>query len=207
MNTTAIIFLVLMIVMTGFTAGVLINELVSSRKQSEQKSEAAEPAPAETVATPETAATQYEAAPVVTVPTHEEKYAALNDETRGLYKEVASYAAAVEGARQKVNKSCEQYAIGSKKIVGLSIKNDVVICSFTLRNSNFFAQEGESKIMISTASITTKITDSECVSAAKNTIDMVVQSINDEKALKQQLANERRRQKKSQTENREVDAK
>ena len=207
MSTTAIIFIVLMAVMTCFTAGVLISELVCSRKEPASESETTEPTPAETEPASEAAATQ-EDAPVVEVPTHEQKYSALSDEARSLYDEIASYAAAVEGAQSKTGKSGEQYAIGSKRIVRLSIKNDVVVCSFTLRNSNFFAQEGENKIIITTASITTKITDSEHVSAAKNTIDMVVQSINEEKELKQKLARERRQKKKSLNDinNTEVDA-
>ena len=205
MGTTAIIFLILMVVVTGFTASVLINELRSRRKQSVSESETAAAPSALTVATAATP-TQDEQAPVAATLTHEEKYDALPEEARSLYDEIAAYAAAVEGATSKISKSSEQYAIGSKKIVRLSIKNDVVACSFALRNLNVFAHEGESKIMISTASITTKITDSERVSAAKNTIDTVVRSINEEKELKLQLAEERRKKKSVQADNREGDA-
>ena len=205
MGTTAIIFLVLMVVVTGFTAVALICELASSSKQDEPKSENATTETTLTDATIENAATQVDETPVVTAPTHQDKYDALSDDARSLYDEIAAYAAAVDGAQSKMSKSCEQFAIGSKKIVRLSIKNDVVVCSFSLRNINVFAHEGENKIMISTASITTKITDSERVSAAKNTIDMVVRSINDEKELKSRLASEKRKQKTVQTDNGEDD--
>ena len=206
MSTTSIVFLVLLIVVTVFTVCVLISDFVRGRKESESEPQTVAADEPEAAATQDEAV-QEEAPPAVVVPTHEDKYNALSDDARGWYDEIAGYAAAVEGAQSKVGKSGEQYAVGNKKIVRLSIKNDVVVCSFTLRNSNFFAHEGESRIMISTASITTKITDQEHVSAAKSTIDMVMQSINDEKELKQKLASERRKQKKAQNEKREADAK
>ena len=194
MGTTAIIFLVLMIVVTGFTAAVLIAVLASNRKQPLSEP-TVEQGTTSTDVTSQTAATQAQQAPEKVAPTHEEKYEALPEKERSLYDEIAAYAAAVEGAESKLNDKCEQYAIGSKKIVRLSIKNDVVVCSFALRNVNVFAHKGNNRIMISTASITTKVTDREHVVAAKNTIDTVVRSINEEKQLKSRIASEQRKQK------------
>ena len=92
MGTTAIVFLVLTVVVTGFTAGVLVSEFVSGSKQPKSETTASTTA-LSVVSSAEPM--QDEDEPVVTAPTHKEKYDALPDDKRSLYDEVAAYAAAV----------------------------------------------------------------------------------------------------------------
>ena len=200
MNTVIIVFLVLMIVVTGLTAGIVISELVNSRKAPNNTAETETPPP--TLAASETVATRVITAPATPAPTHEEKYSALPDDARSWYDEISAYAAAIDGIKHTVKNRYEEYAIGSRKVVRLTIKRGVTVCEFILRNSDLFQYASEKKIVISTAPTAMKITDESLVAAAKNTIDLVVQNIGEEKAIKRQIANEHRKQRRTQTENR-----
>ena len=207
MGTTAIIFLVLMIVATGFTAGVLIYELVGHRKETVSESETTASTAASTVAS-ETAAAQVNATPVAaSTPTHEEKYNALPDEVRAFYDEIAQYAAAIDGAICATRKRYEEYSLENNRIVRMTIDSKgVIVCAFILRNSAFFTYASENEITVTTAPTKMKITGEGLVAAAKRTIDMVVGNIEEENALRLRLADERRKQQMAQTDDQEGDA-
>lgn len=207
MKTAIIIFMILVVLMIGLIIGVLIYDLLSERKKAQETSEAPEqkpeqkPAPVPVPAVVEIAAAEYEE-PKGNVTfsadagvTHEEKYRLLPDEARAWYDEIAAYAAAVQGAKRYMGKHYEEYKIGSKKIVRFSIKRGVTVCQFLLENSDFHSYVSENKIAVSSAPTSMKITGAEVVMAAKGAIDIVKRSIDEEKALKRRLSNERRRQK------------
>ena len=208
MGTTAIIFLVLMIVATGFTAGVLIYELVGRRKESGSESSTTASTAASTVVSETAAAQVVSAAPVaVPAPTHEEKYNALPDDVRAFYDEIAQYAASIDGATSAMRKRYEEYSLGNSRIVRMTIDSKgTIVCAFILRNSAFFTYASENEIAVTTAPTKMKITGEGLVAAAKRTIDMVVNNIEEENALQLRLADERRKQQTAQTDNREDDA-
>ena len=227
MNTLVIIFIVLMIVMTAFAAGVVINELVHGRmddivhgRTTPAVKEPVKSAPVEKTnvddepvkahsadeehaksapASKEAAPTRQPALLAAPTLTQEQKYNALPDDARGRYDEIARHAAAVNGVKRTLGKQYEEYSIGSRKIVRLIIKRGVVVCAFFLGNSDFFTYTSENRIAASTAPTLMKITSDALVSAAKDTIDRVVRSIGEETALKRKLANERRKKKASES--------
>lgn len=130
--------------------------------------------------------------------TLEEKYEELSAEQKGFYDEITQYAAEKEDSRRFKNLRYEEYKIGSKRIVRLRIKRGVVYCEFMLTNSDFRNYISENKIPVRQSATVIKVLDTATVGAVKNSIDIAVQSIQDEKAYKKQLAREKRKQAREQ---------
>lgn len=125
--------------------------------------------------------------------TLEEKYLALPSEQRGWYDEIIKYAAAVEGSKRMKTVRHEEYKVGNNRIVRLLIKRGIIHCEFILHNSDFKNYVNENKIAIRQSATTMLVESAATVDAVKNSIDIVVSAINEEKEYKKQLARERRR--------------
>ena len=132
--------------------------------------------------------------------TLEEKYLELSSEQKGFYNDIIKYAAGKEASRRYYNQRYEEYKIGSKRIVRLRIKRGVVYCEFLLTNSDFRNYISENKIPVKQAATVIKVVDAATVDAVKNSIDIAVQLIEEEKAYKKQLAREKRKQAREQKE-------
>ena len=126
--------------------------------------------------------------------TLEEKYMELSSEQKRFYDEIIKYAAGKEASRRYYNQRYEEYKIGSKRIVRLRIKRGVVYCEFMLTNSDFRNYISENKIPVKQAATVIKVVDVATVDAVKNSIDIAVQLIAEEKSYKKQLAREKRKQ-------------
>ena len=125
--------------------------------------------------------------------TLEEKYLALSAQQRGWYDEIIKYAAVVEGSKRFKNLRYEEYKVGKNRLVRMLIKRNNVMCEFILHNSDFKNYISENKISVK-QSATTMLVDSDAtVEAVKNSIDIVVASIAEEKEHKKMLARERRK--------------
>lgn len=125
--------------------------------------------------------------------TLEEKYLALSAEQKSWYDEIVKYAANVEGSKHFKNVRYEEYKVGKNRLVRMLIKRGVIQCEFILHNSDFKNFVNENKISVK-QSATTMIVDSDVtVDAAKNSIDIVVAFIAEEKEYKKKLAREKRR--------------
>ena len=125
--------------------------------------------------------------------TIDEKYMALSSEKRGWYDEIIKYASAVEGSKRVKNLRYEEYKVGNNRIVRMLIKRGVINCEFVLHNSDFKAYVDEKKINVKQSSTTMLIESAATVDAAKNSIDIVVAAIAEEKEYKKQLAKEKRK--------------
>ena len=125
--------------------------------------------------------------------TLEEKYLALSSEARGWYDEIIKYAAVVEGSKRFKNVRYEEYKVGKNRLVRLLIKRGVIQCEFILHNSDFKNYINENKISVKQSATTMLVEDAATVDAVKNSIDIVVAAIAEEKEYKKQLAREKRR--------------
>ena len=125
--------------------------------------------------------------------TLEEKYLALPSEMRGWYDEIIKYASAVEGSKRFKNVRYEEYKVGKNRIVRMLIKRGIINCEFILHNSDFKNYVNENKISVRQAATTMLVENAATVDAVKNSIDIVVAAIAEEKEYKKQLARERRR--------------
>lgn len=125
--------------------------------------------------------------------TLDEKYLELSSEAKGWYDEIIKHAAIVEGSKRVKNARYEEYKLGNARLVRLLIKRGIIHCEFILHNSDFKNYVNENKISVRQAPTTMRVESNEGVQAAKNSIDIVVASIAEEKEYKKQLARERRR--------------
>lgn len=130
--------------------------------------------------------------------TLEEKYEALDKENKKYYDEVIGYAGAVEGVKCFKNNRYEEYKVGSYRVVRLNIKRGIIHCEFSMHNSDFKNYVAENKVSVKHSATVIKITSAETVKAIKDSIDIVVANIANEKAFKKQLAREKRRERRLQ---------
>lgn len=125
--------------------------------------------------------------------THDEKFFALSDEQKAYYNEIASYASSKEDAKRFKNLRYEEFKIGKSRLVRMLIKRNQLVCEFIMYNSDFKNYVNENKVSVKQAATIIKITDSNAVQAAKDSMDIVVNTINEEKEYKKQQAKERRK--------------
>lgn len=125
--------------------------------------------------------------------TLEEKYLALSAEQKGYYDEIALYAANKEDAKRFKNLRYEEFKIGKSRFVRMLIKRGQIVCEFIMYNSDFKNYVNENKVAVKQAATVIKITDEAAVQAAKDSMDIVVNTINEEKEYKKQQAKERRK--------------
>ncbi len=129
--------------------------------------------------------------------TLEEKYLALSSQQRTWYDEIIKYAAAVEGSKRFKNVRYEEYKVGKNRLVRMLIKRNNVMCEFILHNSDFKNYINENKISVKQAATTMLVDSDATVEAVKNSIDIVVDAIAEEKEYKKKLARERRKAAKA----------
>lgn len=126
--------------------------------------------------------------------TLEERYLALSSEEKGYYDTILFHAVGKEGSKRNRNTKYEDVKIGNTRLVRLRIKRGVIICEFTLYNTDFKNYINENKLSVKQAPTILKVTDEAAVQAAVDSIDMVVTHIAEEKEYKKKLAREKRRQ-------------
>lgn len=125
--------------------------------------------------------------------TLDEKYLELSAEERRWYDEIIKHAATVEGSKRFKNARYEEYKVGKNRLVRLLIKRGIIHCEFILHNSDFKNYINENKISVRQSATTMLVESASTVDAVKNSIDIVVAAIAEEKEYKKKLARERRR--------------
>lgn len=168
---------------------------IVEEKPAEEPTPAEEPAKAEEPVAEEPAAEEdgkvsFAAGQQQTI---DEKYLELSNEAKGWYDEIIKHAAIVEGSKRFKNARYEEYKLGNSRLVRMLIKRGVVHCEFILHNSDFKNYVNENKISVRQAATTMRIDSKSSVDAAKNSIDIVVAAIAEEREYKKQLAREKRK--------------
>ncbi len=125
--------------------------------------------------------------------TIDDKYNALPKKEKKFYDEIVNYAKVVEGVKRFKNSRYEEYKVGKSRLVRMLIKRDVITCEFILPNNDFKYYVNENKINVKQAATVLKIVDDSAVQVAKDSIDIAVKAIEQEKELKKEQAKERRR--------------
>lgn len=215
MTTAIIIFMAFAVVLGLFSVLIITKEIVEESLE-KRKLKATESKPAEkpepqkiqeldqpqtVVETEETPIVEEETATAEmirfapkTVQTLEEKYLALDGRYRGYYDEIVKYALAQENVKRIKNARYEEYKAGNTRLVRLLVKRGVVVCEFILPNADFKNYINENKVNVKLASTVMRIEDAATVQAAKDSIDIVVNALAQEREYKKQLARERRKE-------------
>ena len=218
MTTAIIIFMAFAVVLCLFSVLIITKEIVeeSLEKRKLKATETLAPQAVQAIEEtqepnePQTATvTETEAEPIAeeetataemirfaprTVQTLEEKYLALDGKYRGYYDEIVKYALAQEGVKRIKNARYEEYKAGNTRLVRLLVKRGVVVCEFILPNADFKNYINENKVNVKLASTVMRVMDESTVQAAKDSIDIVVNALAQEREYKKQLARERRKE-------------
>lgn len=127
------------------------------------------------------------------VETLEQRYLKLPAQSKAYYDELARYAANVENARRFKTARYEEYRVGKTRLVRLSVRRGAAVGEFILMDRDLRTYIAENKLRVKPAPIVIRLTDDSALLAAKQSIDIVVQQMAEEKAYRKQLANERRK--------------
>ena len=126
--------------------------------------------------------------------TLEEKYLGLSIEYKKYYDEIVKYAMAVEGSKRIKNENYEEYKVGKNRIVRLKIRRGIVISELLIPNLTFKTYLIDNKVNIKQAPTTIKVLDEATLIAVKDSIDIAVKAIEEEKAYKKEQVKLRRRE-------------
>lgn len=128
--------------------------------------------------------------------TLDEKYLALSPEFRGYYDEIVHYANTVEGVKRYKNANYEEYKVGKNRLVRLKIKRGIIITEFTIYNLQFKNYVNDNKVDVKQAPATIKVIDEASLAAAKDSISIAVNAIEEEKNYKKEQARLRRAERR-----------
>lgn len=128
--------------------------------------------------------------------TLEEKYLELDPEYKAYYDEIVKCAMAVENSKRYKNENYEEYKVGKSRLVRLKIKRGIVVCELVIPNLTFKTYVADNRVAMKQAPATIKVTDEAAFTAVKDSIDIAVKAIEEEKAYKKEQAKLRRKQKR-----------
>lgn len=129
--------------------------------------------------------------------TLDEKYLELTPEFKGYYDEIVRFANTVEGSKRYKNANYEEYKVGKNRLVRLKIKRETVICELVIPNLAFKNYVSENKVEVKQAPATIKVVDEATLSAVKDSMQITINAIEEERAYKKEQAKLRRRQKRA----------
>ena len=129
--------------------------------------------------------------------TLDEKYLELIPEFKGYYDEIVRFANTVEGSKRYKNANYEEYKVGKNRLVRLKIKRETVICELVIPNLAFKNYISENKVEVKQAPATIKVVDEATLSAVKDSMQIAINAIEEERAYKKEQAKLRRRQKRA----------
>ncbi len=129
--------------------------------------------------------------------TLDEKYLELTPEFKGYYDEIVRFANTVEGSKRYKNANYEEYKVGKNRLVRLKIKRETVICELVIPNLAFKNYVSENKVEVKQAPATIKVVDDATLSAVKDSMQVAINAIEEERAYKKEQAKLRRRQKRA----------
>ncbi len=128
--------------------------------------------------------------------TLEEKYLELSPEYKAYYDEIVKCAMAVEGSKRFKNENYEEYKVGKSRLVRLKIKRGVIVCELVIHNLTFKTYVADNKVAMKQAPATIKVVDDAALTAVKDSIEIAVKAIEEEKAYRKEQAKLRRRERR-----------
>ena len=104
---------------------------------------------------------------------------------------------AVEGSKRYKNANYEEYKVGKSRLVRLKIKRDTLICELVIPNLDFKNYVSENKVEVKQAPATIKVTDENALAAVKDSMNIAIKAIEEERAYRKEQAKIRRRQRRA----------
>lgn len=128
--------------------------------------------------------------------TLEEKYFELESEYKKYFDEIVKFAMSIEGSKRYKNTSYEDYKVGKNRLVRVRIKRGIIVCELTLPNPAFKDYINNNKVAIKQAPAVIKVTDEASLSVVKESMNLIIKSIEEEKELKKEQAKLKRKKQK-----------
>ncbi len=126
--------------------------------------------------------------------THLEKYAELSAEMRARYDEIKAYALMQKDVTARLGNRYEDFRNGKKQVVRMVIRREVLHCEFVILHSDLNNYIVENHVSVKHAPTAIKIDSDEAVTAAKNSIDIAMKAIEEEREFRAEQQKKRRRE-------------
>lgn len=130
--------------------------------------------------------------------TLDEEYSDLSPMYKKYYDEIVRHAQSVEGNKRYKTVNYEEFKLGKNRLVKLKIKRGIVMCDLLIPNLAFKNYINENKVETRMQSSMVKLVNDEAVTAVKDCIDIAVREIEEERAIKKEQQNMRRKLKRQQ---------
>lgn len=124
---------------------------------------------------------------------HKAKYMALDSVQKAWYDEIAAYANSVEEVKHVTANAYDEYRLFGKRVIRMRIKKGTVICEFIIANPNFSRYVSTNKVAVKQAPTSFKLLEARDVGVAKDSIDIAVRTIQEEREEAKRREKERRR--------------
>ena len=193
-------FMVLVAVMCIFTVSVVVRDMVSERKkrnrtnasvkeQHERQEQVTQQSVA-VVAQENDDQVRFSAEPKQS---HKYKYMALDSIQKAWYNEIAEYANSFDDVKCVATGGYDEYRLYGKRVIRLLIKRGTVVAEFIIANPNFSRYVSTNKITVKQSATSLKILTAKDVGAAKDSINIAVRTIREEREETKQRGKERRK--------------
>lgn len=128
--------------------------------------------------------------------TMEEKYGTLSTEFKRYFDDIIKHATSKPGVKELKRGTSYDYKIGAYRVVRLMIKRSEIVCEFTFIDREFNSYASESNVRIKQAATTVRVNEASAVGVVKDGIDLVCQQIAEDKERKEQIAREKRKERR-----------
>lgn len=198
MKNLIIILLVIVIVISLFSLIIIIRDLIHDKNETktiiiEVKKEIEPPIEKPSSVEKIEGVKTFISSPKLT---HIEKYQALHSEKKSWYDEIISYAKNKENIKHNLTEQYEDIKLYGKKVVRMIIKREEIICEYILGNHRFNHYKKQKNLSVKILPTQLKIDSMDAVHVAKESIDLTIQSILDERNEKKEEKKKKRLKQK-----------
>ena len=179
-------FMALVAVMCIFTVSVVVRDMIRERKKrnrAEEKSVAV-------IASESDDNVKFSAEPKQS---HKYKYMVLDNVQKAWYDEIAQYAESIDDVKCVNAGGYDEYRLYGKRIVRLLIKRGTIIAEFIIANTNFSRYVSTNKISVKQTATSLKILTDKDVGVAKDSVDIAVRTVREEREDAIRRGKERRK--------------
>lgn len=128
--------------------------------------------------------------------TMEEKYGTLSAEFKRYFDDIVRHTLAKDGVKELKRESSYDYKIGSYRVLRIMIKRSDIVCEFSFIDNEFNNYATESNVRIKQAATTVRVSEASAVGVVKDGVDRVCRQIAEDKERKEQLAREKRKERR-----------
>lgn len=200
METVILVFMAFVSVVTLLVVLVVIKDILQGafkKDKTQQKVEDVTAVEVEKVIEPVTEEEKVDDNAIVfsagSSKSHTDKYIDLKTSEKAYYDEIIRYVQQIDGVKRNLNDRYEDYKVGITRLIRLRIKKDTILAELILPNSDFKYYVSDNKVDVKLAPTVIKVISWESVKVVKDSLDIVVKAIAEEKERKKEIARKKRK--------------